>query len=60
MVKFVLFLRLFLIGTVIDLYSRKIVGWSMDDKMKVSLVNDALKMAISTRNPSKGLIWHTR
>lgn len=27
--------------------------------MKVSLVNDALKMAIISRNPSKGLIWHT-
>jgi transposase InsO family protein len=31
----------------------------MDDKMKVSLVNDALKMALRTRNPQKGLIWHT-
>ena len=47
------------LATVIDLYSRKIVGWSMDDTMKVSLVNDALKMAITTRNPSKGLLWHT-
>jgi transposase InsO family protein len=47
------------LATVIDLYSRKIVGWSMDDKMKVSLVNDALKMAIRTRNPQRGLIWHT-
>lgn len=47
------------LATVIDLYSRKIVGWSMDDRMKVSLVNDALKMAITTRNPQRGLIWHT-
>jgi len=47
------------LATVIDLYSRKIVGWSMDDTMKVSLVNDALNMAISSRNPPKGLIWHT-
>ena len=47
------------LATVIDLYSRKIVGWSMDDTMKVSLVNDALKMALTTRNPSKGLLWHT-
>lgn len=47
------------LATVIDLYSRKIVGWSMDESMKVSLVNDALKMAISTRNPQRGLIWHT-
>jgi len=27
--------------------------------MKVSLVNDVLKMAISHRNPHKGLLWHT-
>jgi len=47
------------LATVIDLYSRRIVGWSMDDTMKVSLVNDALKMALNTRQPSKGLIWHT-
>lgn len=47
------------LATVIDLYSRKIVGWSMADTMKVSLVNDALKMAISHRNPPEGLLWHT-
>ena len=47
------------LATVIDLYSRKIVGWSMADTMKVSLVNDALSMAILHRNPSQGLIWHT-
>lgn len=47
------------LATVIDLYSRKVVGWSMDDTMKVSLVNDALNMAISHRNPKNGLLWHT-
>jgi len=47
------------LATVIDLYSRKIVGWSMDDTLKVSLVNDALNMALIGRNPPKGLIWHT-
>jgi putative transposase len=47
------------LATVIDLYSRKIVGWSMDDTMKTSLVNDALLMAIKRRNPNRGLIWHT-
>ena len=45
--------------TVIDLYSRRIVAWSMDYNIKVSLVNDALKMAIAQRNPPLGLIWHT-
>lgn len=47
------------LATVIDLYSRRIVGWAMDDTMKVSLVNDALNMAIKHRNPKKGLLWHT-
>jgi len=47
------------LATVIDLYSRKIVGWSMDDTMKVSLVNDALNMALSHRAPPEELIWHT-
>jgi putative transposase len=47
------------LATVIDLYSRKVVGWSMDDNMKVSLVNDALNMAIHHRNPPNGLLWHT-
>ena len=47
------------LATVIDLYSRRIVGWSMDDTMKVSLVNDALNMAITQRNPPAGLLWHT-
>jgi len=46
------------LATVIDLYSRKIVGWSMDDNMRVTLVNDALKMALRRRKPPTGLIWH--
>ncbi len=48
------------LATVIDLYSRKIVGWSMDGNMQASLVNDALLMAIVNRRPkTEGLIWHT-
>ncbi len=47
------------LATVIDLYSRKVVGWSMADNMKTTLVNDALNMAIKYRNPPKGLLWHT-
>ncbi len=47
------------LATVIDLYSRKIVGWSMSNRMQASLVNDALLMAIWQRKPAKGLIWHT-
>lgn len=47
------------LATVIDLYSRKIVGWSMAENMKTSLVNDALKMVIRKRKPFQGLVWHT-
>jgi transposase InsO family protein len=47
------------LATVMDLYSRKIVGWSMNNSMKAELVNNAILMAISIRRPSKGLIWHT-
>ena len=47
------------LATVIDLYSRKVVGWSMSNRMQASLVNDALLMAIWQRKPAKGLIWHT-
>jgi putative transposase len=47
------------LATVIDLYSRQIIGWSMADNMKAKLVNDALTMAIWKRKPEKGLIWHS-
>ena len=47
------------LATVIDLYSRKIVGWSMSNNMKAELVNNALLMAIFSRKSAKGLIWHT-
>ncbi len=47
------------LAVVIDLYSRQVVGWSMDKRMKAKLVNDALLMAIWSRKPAKGLIWHT-
>ena len=47
------------LAIVIDLFSRKVVGWSMAKHMKASLVNDALLMALWSRKPQKGLIWHT-
>jgi putative transposase len=47
------------LAVVIDLYSRQIVGWSMAERMKTKLVNDALLMAIWKRKPAKGLLWHT-
>lgn len=47
------------LAVVIDLFSRQVVGWSMNKRMKASLVNDALTMAINKRKPPKGLISHS-
>lgn len=47
------------LAVVIDLFSRKVVGWSIKKNMAVSLVNDALMMALLHRKPDAGLIWHT-
>jgi putative transposase len=46
---------------VIDLFSRKVVGWSMRTDMQRNLVIDALEMAWFRRNPGKkaGLIFHS-
>lgn len=47
------------VAAVIDLCSRKIVGWSMADHMRVELVSDALKMAIARRSPGDELLHHS-
>ena len=44
---------------VMDLYSRKIVGWSMAEHMRTDLIDDALTMAITRRKPQAGLIHHS-
>ncbi|MBX3379060.1 MAG: IS3 family transposase [Phycisphaeraceae bacterium] len=49
---------LYLAG-VMDLFSRRIVGWSMDDAMTTKLVGDALSAAISSRKPSLPLLHHS-
>lgn len=46
------------LATVIDLASRRVVGFAMADHMRTSLVCDALRMAIAARHPSPGLIFH--
>lgn len=46
----------FYLATVIDLFSRKVVGWSMANHMRTSLINDAMQMAIWQRKPPKGLV----
>lgn len=47
------------LAVVIDLFSRKVVGWSMSSRMTASLVCDALRMAIWQRKPKRGLIVHS-
>lgn len=47
------------LAVVMDLFSRKIVGWSMSSRMKASLVCDALNMAMWQRKPLPGLIVHS-
>ena len=49
---------LYLAG-VIDLCSRKIVGWSMAEHMRTDLVADALRMALARRGPAPGLLHHS-
>lgn len=47
------------LATVIDLHSRKIVGWAVDDHMRTRLVTDALGQALATRRPAAGVIFHS-
>lgn len=49
---------LYLAG-VMDLCSRRIVGWSMAEHLRVELVIAALEMATTTRSPAPGLIHHS-
>lgn len=47
------------LAVVMDLYSRKIVGWSMSDRMKDSLVINALKMAVFRRKIRSNALFHS-
>ena len=47
------------LAAVMDLYSRKIVGWAMAPNMPAELVCSALQMAIAQRQPASGLIVHS-
>lgn len=43
----------------IDCYSRRLVGWSVADHMRTSLVEDALNAAAATRGSLAGAIFHS-
>ena len=47
------------LAVLLDLYSRKVVGWSLGSRMDVGLVKGALDMAIGRRQPAPGLLHHT-
>jgi putative transposase len=47
------------LAIVLDLFSRKIVGWSMSDTIDSVLVQSAMKMALADRRPDVGLIHHS-
>jgi putative transposase len=47
------------LATVIDLASRRVVGWALADHMRTELVEDALKMAFAHRAPAEGVIFHS-
>jgi putative transposase len=47
------------LSVVIDLFSRRVVGWSMSDDLKAAGVAEALEMAIARRKPAAGLLHHS-
>ena len=47
------------LATVIDLASRRVVGWALADHMRTELVTDALAMALATRKPPPGAVFHS-
>ncbi len=47
------------LSSVIDLYSRRVIGWSMGKSLRSRIAQDALAMAVTTRRPKEGLIHHS-
>jgi putative transposase len=47
------------LATVLDLFSRKVVGWAMSDQMNTALVETAFRMAIQGRQPTAPLLHHS-
>ncbi len=47
------------IAVIIDLCSRRIVGWALADRLRAELVTDALKQALGSRTIASGLIFHS-
>lgn len=47
------------LASIMDLYTKQIVGWKLSDRMTTDLTLDALQMAYAAKKPSKGLIHHS-
>ena len=47
------------LALVMDIWSRRIVGWSMGPNITAELADDALKMALARRNPPEGCVHHS-
>jgi putative transposase len=47
------------LASVMDCYSRRIVGWAIADHLRAELVVDALEMAVKRRRPNAGLVHHS-
>jgi putative transposase len=47
------------LASVMDCYSRRIVGWALADHLRAELVIDALEMAVKRRRPDAGLVHHS-
>ncbi len=47
------------LATIIDLYSRAVVGWAVQDRMTTNLIEEALLKAIWRRKPKEGLVFHS-
>lgn len=47
------------LAVILDLYSRRVIGWAISKKIDRHLTKSALEMAISSRNPKKGVIHHS-
>ena len=47
------------LAVVIDLCSRKIIGWALADNLRTELVSNALKQALSSRKTTAGIIFHS-
>ena len=47
------------LAVILDLYSRKVIGWAISKRMDAGLVLDALQMAMKRRSPPRGVIHHS-